>query len=269
MPTSGVVDDVMADHVAGAVRRAESDGAAAVIIQLDTLGGSEEAMQRITSSLHSKIPTIVWVGPVGAKAASAGTFITLSAEPRLHGPEHQHRGGLAGRGRRCGHRRHLRPDRGGQGHAGSPWPRCAASPRNAIRRPSTGRSRRSRAPSPIRAQEGARRARDQRRLPGSLDDVLNQADGQTVTTSAGSVVVHTKGASIVTIDEDVIQSFLHTLDDPNIAFILLVIGVLCVADRVLPSHAADGPRRGFVSGPVFLRIGQPAPQRPRASCWWC
>ena len=79
VPTSGVVDDVMADHVAAAVRRAETDGAAAVIVQLDTLGGSEAAMLRIDASLHSKVPTIVWVGPSGAKAASAGTFITLSA----------------------------------------------------------------------------------------------------------------------------------------------------------------------------------------------
>jgi hypothetical protein len=42
VPTSGVVDDVMADHVAGGVHRAEMDGAAAVVIQLDTLGGSDE-----------------------------------------------------------------------------------------------------------------------------------------------------------------------------------------------------------------------------------
>ncbi len=62
----------------------------------------------------------------------------------------------------------------------------------------------------------------------SIDDVLAQADGKTVTTTAGPVVVHTKGANIVTINEDAIQSILHTLDDPNIAFILLVIGVGCV-----------------------------------------
>ena len=36
-------------------------------------------MKRIDNSLHSKLPTIVWVGPSGARAASAGTFITLSA----------------------------------------------------------------------------------------------------------------------------------------------------------------------------------------------
>jgi membrane-bound serine protease (ClpP class) len=62
-----------------------------------------------------------------------------------------------------------------------------------------------------------------------VDQVLTQADGQTVTTTGGQVVVHTKGATVVTINEDLIQSFLHTLDDPNIAFILLVIGVLLIA----------------------------------------
>ena len=54
---NGVVDDVMADYVSGAVRRAETDGAAAVVIQLDTLGGSESSMLRIDAALHSKIPT--------------------------------------------------------------------------------------------------------------------------------------------------------------------------------------------------------------------
>jgi len=71
------------------------------IIQLDTLGGSEDAMLRIDASLHSKIPTIVWVGPSGAKAASAGTFIHAVGESRLHGSQHEHRCGLAGGGRRC------------------------------------------------------------------------------------------------------------------------------------------------------------------------
>ena len=69
----------MASYVAGGVSQAESDGAAAVVIQLDTLGGSESSMESIVQTLHASIPTIVWVGPAGAKAASAGTFITLAA----------------------------------------------------------------------------------------------------------------------------------------------------------------------------------------------
>jgi membrane-bound serine protease (ClpP class) len=64
---------------------------------------------------------------------------------------------------------------------------------------------------------------------GSIDDVLAQADGLTVTTTSGQVVLHTKGATTVSVSEDLVQGFLHTLDDPNIAFVLLVIGVLFVA----------------------------------------
>jgi membrane-bound serine protease (ClpP class) len=62
----------------------------------------------------------------------------------------------------------------------------------------------------------------------SLDDVLNQVDLKTATVGSAQVELHTKGATIVTIGEDPIQSILHGLDDPNIAFILLVLGVLLV-----------------------------------------
>jgi membrane-bound serine protease (ClpP class) len=224
--TSGVVDDVMADFVAGAIRRAESVGAAAVILQLDTLGGAEDAMLRIDSALHSKIPTIVWVGPAGAKAASAGTFITLSANLAYMAPSTNI--GAAS------------PVAAGGADIAATYGQTEADKvmNDAI---ATIRSiAQERHPQAVdwavstvqnadsyTAQEAVA-AHAVNGIAVSLDDVLNQADGQTVTTSAGSVVVHTKGATTVTIGEDPIQSFLHALDDPNIAFILLVIGILCV-----------------------------------------
>jgi membrane-bound serine protease (ClpP class) len=225
--TSGVVDDVMADYVAGAVRRAESDGAAAVIIQLDTFGGAEDAMLRIDASLHSKIPTIVWVGPPGAKAASAGTFITLSANLAYMAPSTNI--GAAS------------PVAAGGGDIAATYGQTEADKvmNDAI---ATMRGiAQERHPDAVAwavatvqsaqsySAEEALAAHGINGIATSIDDVLSQADGQTVVTSAGPVVVHTKGASLVTVNEDLIQSFLHTLDDPNIAFILLVLGVLCVA----------------------------------------
>ena len=63
------------------------DGAPAVIITLDTPGGSLDATQRIYSTLlDAKLPTIVWVAPSGARAASAGTFITLAAHLAFMAP---------------------------------------------------------------------------------------------------------------------------------------------------------------------------------------
>ncbi len=226
VPTSGVVDDVMADHVSGAIRRAESDGAAAVIVQLDTLGGSEEAMLRIDAALHSKVPTIVWVGPSGAKAASAGTFITLSANLAYMAPSINI--GAAS------------PVAAGGGDIAATYGQTEADKVMndaiaTIRSVAQERHPQAVAWAVTTVQKAesytAQEALDAHAINGiatSIDDVLAQADGQAVTTSAGSVVVHTKGATTVTIGEDVVQAFLHTLDDPNIAFILLVIGVLCV-----------------------------------------
>lgn len=226
VPTSGVVDDVMAGFVAGAVRRGESDGAAAVIVELDTLGGSESSMQDIVKSLNAKIPTIVWVGPAGAKAASAGTFMTLSANLAYMAPSTNIGAAspVAAGGADIAATY-------GQTEADKVMQDAIAAIRSIAedRHPAavawaitTVQSAQS-----YSAQQ-ALSAHGINGIASSLDDVLDQAEGQTVTTSTGTVVVHVKGASIVTINEDVVQSFLHTLDDPNIAFILLVLGVLLI-----------------------------------------
>jgi membrane-bound serine protease (ClpP class) len=226
VPTSGVVDDVMADHVAAAVRRAEADGAAAVIVQLDTLGGSEAAMLRIDAALHSRIPTIVWVGPSGAKAASAGTFITLSANLAYMAPSTN-----------IGAASPVTSSGGdiaatyGQTEADKVMNDAVATIRGIAqeRHPLAVNWAISTVQSA--ASYTAQEALDSHAINGlasSLDEVLAAIDGQTVTTTSGTVTIDTKGASTVAIQEDPIQAILHTLDDPNIAFILLVIGVLCL-----------------------------------------
>jgi membrane-bound serine protease (ClpP class) len=227
VPTSGVVDDVMADHIGGAIRRAESDGAAAVVIQLNTLGGSESSMLNIVTSLDASVPTIVWVGPAGASAASAGTFITLASNLAYmaDGTNIGAASPVASNGQDIA-------SVYGQTEADKVMQFAQTEMRSIAQK---------RHPQAVdwavttvsnaqayTAQE-ALAAHGIDGVANSLNDVLNQADGQTVTTSAGQVVVHTRGASIVTINEDLIQGFLHTLDDPNIAFILLVIGVLLIA----------------------------------------
>ena len=226
LPTTGVVDDILASYVAGGVQRAEADGAAAVVIQLDTLGGSESSMMSIVKSLHAKIPTIVWVGPSGAKAASAGTFITLAGNLAYMAPSTNI--GAAS------------PVAAGGGDIAATYGQTEADKvlKDAI---ATIRSiAQERHPLAVdwaattvaqaesySAQE-ALAAHGIDGIAASLDDVLNQAEGQTVTVNNAQVVVHTRGATTVTVGEDLIQSILHGLDDPNIAFILLVIGVLCV-----------------------------------------
>ena len=87
LPTTGVVDQVMAGYLADGISRAEADGAAAVIIQLNTPGGDLFSTNDIVGSeLSATIPVIVWVAPAGGFAASAGTFITLASNIALMAP---------------------------------------------------------------------------------------------------------------------------------------------------------------------------------------
>jgi membrane-bound serine protease (ClpP class) len=87
LPTTGIVDNVMAGYLRDGIGRAANEGAAAVVIQLNTPGGSVEATNDIVGVLlEADVPTIVWVSPAGGRAASAGTFITLAANVALMAP---------------------------------------------------------------------------------------------------------------------------------------------------------------------------------------
>jgi membrane-bound serine protease (ClpP class) len=87
LPTTGIVDEGMARYLADGLASAERDGAAAVVIKLNTPGGFLTSTNDIVGSiLEANVPVIVWVAPAGGFAASAGTFITLSSNISLMAP---------------------------------------------------------------------------------------------------------------------------------------------------------------------------------------
>lgn len=87
LPTTGEVDPTMADYLRSSISQAETDGAAAVVIKLNTPGGRLDSMNDIVGILlEAKVPIIVWVAPAGGFAASAGTFITLAGNIALMAP---------------------------------------------------------------------------------------------------------------------------------------------------------------------------------------
>ena len=87
LPTTGIVDEGMAKYLADGIDQATQDGAAAVVVKLNTPGGSLFSTQTITGAfIEAKIPIIVWVAPAGGFAASAGTFITLASNIALMAP---------------------------------------------------------------------------------------------------------------------------------------------------------------------------------------
>lgn len=76
----GTINPVLVDYIARGIEEAEADGAQALIIQLDTPGGLDTAMRDIVQKIvNSRVPVVVYVSPSGARAASAGVFITMAA----------------------------------------------------------------------------------------------------------------------------------------------------------------------------------------------
>lgn len=74
------ITPVVAEYIVKSIKRAAKAGAEALIIQLDTPGGLVDSMREIVKTmLASEVPTVVYVAPSGARAASAGVFITLAA----------------------------------------------------------------------------------------------------------------------------------------------------------------------------------------------
>ena len=75
----GSVDPGSARYLIDAMHDAEAQGAEALLIRLDTPGGLLAATRDIVQAeLSAKVPVVVWVGPPGARAGSAGVFITLA-----------------------------------------------------------------------------------------------------------------------------------------------------------------------------------------------
>ncbi len=78
---SGPVNPGLVEFLVGGIEKAEKGGAAAVIIALDTPGGLADSMREIVKSiLASPVPVVVFVSPGGARAASAGVMITMAAD---------------------------------------------------------------------------------------------------------------------------------------------------------------------------------------------
>ena len=87
LTATGTVDQVLAGYLEEGVAAAARDGSDAVVIQLNTPGGSLDATNEIVSTLlESPVPVIVWVAPAGGYAASAGTFITLASNVAFMAP---------------------------------------------------------------------------------------------------------------------------------------------------------------------------------------
>ena len=217
----GTIVPVVAQYIDRGIALAESSGAVACVIRLNTPGGLLTSTEKIVSSImNADVPVIVYVSPKGAWAASAGTFITLASHVAAMTP-----GTTIGAAHPVSGDGQEIPDYQMEKitEFSAKWMRTIAEDR--------GRN----IDEAVLAVTESKSFTDTQALEANLVDLraesmeslLEQIDGTEIRLASGRVVVlHTKDAAVETADMTGFERFLHTLTDPNVAYILFTLATI-------------------------------------------
>jgi membrane-bound serine protease (ClpP class) len=242
---TGVVDNVMASYIAEGIASAERRGAAAVIVELDTPGGALDAMLDIVESLHAAtVPTIVWVAPAGASAASAGTFITLAANLAYMAPST-----TIGAASPVGS--------GGEDITGTEGEKVLNFAISKIKAIAEERGHNVEWAISTVKEAVSSSARDAvaigavNGLASSIDELLAAVNGKTVTLGGGvTATIDVTGATVGEADMNPFQALIHLLSDPNIAALLFSVGSLGLVYEVINPNFVTG-----ILGALMIILG--------------
>ena len=220
VPLRGVVDPFVADHVTGAIADAESQGARAVVLLIDTPGGLGSSMREITQAiLNAHVPVIGYVSPEGARAASAGTFILLACPVAAMAPATNvgaaHPVGLSGA---------IASEKATEDAVATIRAIAEDQGRNADWAESAVRDSAS-----ISAEQALEIDVIDLIAP-DLASLLRELDGRTVTVAGEqTVTLDLAGAPVREDRMGAFVGFLHALLDPNLAFIFFWVGLALIA----------------------------------------
>ena len=220
----GTINPVLVDYIKRGIEQAEENNAVACVIQLDTPGGLDTAMRDIVQHMvNAEVPVVVYVAPSGARAASAGVFITIAAHVAVMAPNTA-----------IGAAHPVALSAEGEAEMSEAMEDKVVNDAAAYIRSIAGAQGRN-----IEWAEKAVResvsATEQEALElnvidmvaPTLDALIAQLDGRQVTMLDGSMVtLHTQDAAINSNEMRTIEKFLYTIADPNIAYILLSLAML-------------------------------------------
>ncbi len=215
----GVIDPAMASYIERGIAQAEDNGAQAVIIEMDTPGGLMDSMRVITQRIiAARLPVVVYVAPQGARAASAGVFITMASHVAAMAPNTN-----------IGAAHPV--DLGGQGSDQTMLDKATNDAVASIRSMAERRGRnadwaeRSVRDSISATEQDALKQRVVDLLADNTTSLLEKIDGREVELAGGKVTLHTAGAAVQVDEMNLLEEFLHTISNPNIAYVLMILGV--------------------------------------------
>jgi membrane-bound serine protease (ClpP class) len=215
----GAVNPVSAEFIVDSIEAAELEGAECVIIQLDTPGGLDTSMRLIVKRmLNASIPVVVYVAPSGARAGSAGVMITMAAHVAAMAP-----GTNIGAAHPVpmGEQKISREMSEKIENDAVAYIQGIATQRN---RNAEWAEKAVRESVSVKAEEALELNVIDLVSP-DLEDLLNSLDGRTVEVQGTDVTLATKDAQTKAINMNLRDRILYTLSDPNIAYILMMLGV--------------------------------------------
>ena len=218
LTVDGIIVPVVADYIDRGISQAEDKNASVCIIELNTPGGLLTSTAKIVERiLNADVPVVVYVSPAGAWAASAGTFITLSAHIAVMTP-----GTTIGAAHPVSSGEMTEAEMKKIVEFSAKWMETIAEERG-------------------RNIEEARLAvtqsksfRDTEALEynlidlraANLDDLVKQIDGWTVVVKGEEVTIDTTDYAENRNEMNAVERFLHTISDPNIAYILFTLATV-------------------------------------------
>ena len=225
---NGVIDSISSRYVVRAIDAAERNGRELLVIEMDTPGGLDTAMREmIRRILISEIPVVIFVGPDGARAASAGLFIAMAGHVAAMAPSTNI--GAASPVSLGG-------DQSGQSDVlESKVTNDAAA---YVRGLAESRGRNADwAESAVRESVSISAAEALELgvidlIASDVDELLPLLDGREVSLPSGATTLQTQGLSYDRIGMNPVDSFLHILVDPNIAFLLFSLGGLALTVEI-------------------------------------
>ena len=213
-----VISSSAAEYIVSAIKQAEKDKVAALVIELDTPGGLDTSMRIIIKEmLAAERPIVVYVAPSGARAASAGAFITLAAHIAAMAPGTNigaaapvAMGGQMDKTMEkkvtndaAAYIRTIAEKRGRPIDLAEEWVRKATA----------------------KTETEALKAKLIDVVSPKLEDLLQAIDGRVVTTAAGKVKIETKDATVTRGEMNLREKILKIIADPTIAYFLLLLGL--------------------------------------------
>jgi membrane-bound serine protease (ClpP class) len=215
---NGSINPVSADFIHDGIAKAKKENAVCLIIHLNTPGGLLKSTRDIVSDiLESSVPVIVYVSPAGAQAGSAGVFITLAAHIAAMTP-----GTNIGAAHPVSLQAPMDSIMGEKvTNDAAAFIRSIAKKRNRNLEWAENAVRKSFSYSETEALEDS--AIDL--IAKNEQELLTLIDGRTIEVNDGTKTLHTKGARIESYEMGFIQKFLNIISDPNIAYILMLLGM--------------------------------------------